>query len=137
DASHQIFLEKRVPARIRESSDKARDTMRGGMSVVVFPEGARSFTGHMGVFKRGAFMLADELQLDVVPITINGSFNVMPRMRDMKWVLWHPLRLTIHKPIAPKGQGADNIKAIEKESYDVVMSGLVDEYKGFVENPDQ
>ena len=107
------------------------------MSVVVFPEGARSFTGHMGVFKRGAFMLADELQLDVVPITINGSFNVMPRMRDMKWVLWHPLRLTIHKPIAPKGQGADNIKAIEKESYDVVMSGLVDEYKGFVENPDQ
>ena len=55
----------------------------------------------------------------------------------MKWVLWHPLRLTIHKPIAPNGQGADNIKAIEKESYDVVMSGLVDEYKGFMENPDQ
>lgn len=131
------FVDKRGPARIRETYDKARDTLRGGMSVVVFPEGARSFTGHMGVFKRGAFMLADELQLDVVPITINGSFNVMPRMRDMKWVLWHPLRLTIHKPIAPKGQGADNIKAIEKESYDVVMSGLVDEYKGFVENPDQ
>ena len=137
EASHQIFVDKRGPARIRETYDKARDTLRGGMSVVVFPEGARSFTGHMGVFKRGAFMLADELQLDVVPITINGSFNVMPRMRDMKWVLWHPLRLTIHKPIAPKGQGADNIKAIEKESYDVVMSGLVDEYKGFVENPDQ
>ena len=137
EASHQIFVDKRGPARIRETYDKARDTLRGGMSVVVFPEGARWFTGHMGVFKRGAFMLADELQLDVVPITINGSFNVMPRMRDMKWVLWHPLRLTIHKPIAPKGQGADNIKAIEKESYDVVMSGLVDEYKGFVENPDQ
>ena len=137
EASHQIFVDKRGPARIRETYDKARDTLRGGMSVVVFPEGARSFTGHMGAFKRGAFMLADELQLDVVPITINGSFNVMPRMRDMKWVLWHPLRLTIHKPIAPKGQGADNIKAIEKESYDVVMSGLVDEYKGFVENPDQ
>ena len=137
EASHQIFVDKRGPARIRETYDKARDTLRGGMSVVVFPEGARSFTGHMGVFKRGAFMLADELQLDVVPITINGSFNVMPRMRDMKWVLWHPLRLTIHKPIAPKGQGADNIKAIEKESYDVVMSGLVDDYKGFVENPDQ
>lgn len=137
EASHQIFVDKRGPARIRETYDKARDTLRGGMSVVVFPEGARSFTGHMGVFKRGAFMLADELQLDVVPITINGSFNVMPRMRDMKWVLWHPLRLTIHKPIAPKGQGADNIKTIEKESYDVVMSGLVDEYKGFVENPDQ
>lgn len=137
EASHQIFVDKRGPARIRETYDKARKTLSGGMSLVVFPEGARSFTGHMGVFKRGAFMLADDLQLDVVPITINGSFNVMPRMRDMKWVTWHPLRLTIHKPIAPQGKGNDNIKAIEKESYDVVMSGLVDEFKGFVENPDQ
>lgn len=137
EASHQIFVDKRGPARIRETYDKARKTLSGGMSLVVFPEGARSFTGHMGVFKRGAFMLADDLQLDVVPITINGSFNVMPRMSDMKWVTWHPLRLTIHKPIAPQGKGNDNIKAIEKESYDVVMSGLVDEYKGFVENPDQ
>ena len=137
EASHQIFVDKRGPARIRETYDKARDTLRDGMSVVVFPEGARTFTGHMGVFRRGAFMLADDLQLDVVPITINGSFNVMPRMRDMKWVLWHPLHLTIHKPIAPQGKGTDNIKAIEKESYNVVMSGLDKEYQGFVENPDQ
>ena len=115
EASHQIFVDKRGPARIRETYDKARKTLSGGMSLVVFPEGARSFTGHMGVFKRGAFMLADDLQLDVVPITINGSFNVMPRMRDMKWVTWHPLRLTIHKPIAPQGKGNDNIKAIEKK----------------------
>ena len=135
--ARHIFVDKSGPKAIKETIEGARRTLQGGTSLVVFPEGARSFTGHLGVFKRGAFMLADELQLDVVPITINGSFNVMPRMRDKKWVLWHPLRLTIHKPIAPKGQGADNIKAIEKESYDVVMSGLVDEYKGFVENPDQ
>ena len=82
-------------------------------------------------------MLADDLQLDVVPITINGSFDVMPRMRDMKWVLWHPLRLTIHKPIAPQGKGAENIKTVEEQSYEAVMSGLEDKYKGFVENPDQ
>ena len=137
EASHQIFVDKRGPARIRETYDKARDTLRGGMSVVVFPEGARSFTGHMGVFKRGAFMLADELQLDVVPITINGSFNVMPRMRDMKWVLWHPLKLTVHAPICPKGKGLEAEKATMKEAYDVVMSGLDKEYQGYVENPDQ
>ena len=137
EASHQIFVDKRGPARIRETYDKARKTLSGGMSLVVFPEGARSFTGHMGVFKRGAFMLADDLQLDVVPITINGSFNVMPRMRDMRWVTWHPLRLTIHKPIMPIGKGADNIKHLESKSYDAVMSGLTKEYQGFVENPDQ
>ena len=107
------------------------------MSLVGFPEGARTFTGHMGVFKRGAFMLADDIELPVVPLTINGSFDVMPCTRDMKWVVWHPLRLTIHKPIQPIGKGADNIKYLEEESYKVVMSGLEEKYQGFVENPDQ
>ena len=82
-------------------------------------------------------MLADDIELPVVPITINGSFDVMPRMRDMHWVTWHPLRLTIHQPIMPIGKGADNIKHLESKSYDSVMSGLDKEYQGFVENPDQ
>lgn len=137
EASHQIFVDKRGPSKIKETYTKARATLKDGMSLVVFPEGSRSFTGHMGVFRRGAFMLADELQLPVAPLTINGSFNVMPRMRDMHFVNWHLLTLTIHKPIAPVGQGAENIKHLEQESYQVVMSGLVPEYQGYVENPDQ
>jgi 1-acyl-sn-glycerol-3-phosphate acyltransferase len=135
--SHQIFVDKRGPRKIKETYDKARATLRDGMSLVVFPEGSRTFTGHMGVFKRGAFMLADELQLSVVPLTINGSFNIKPRTRDMNWVTWHPLRLTIHKPIDPIGQGAENVKNIETESYRVIMADLVPEYQGYTENPDQ
>lgn len=137
ESAHHIFVDKRGPSRIRETYDHARATLKGGMSLVVFPEGARTFTGHMGVFKRGAFMLADDIDLPVVPLTINGSFDVMPRMRDMHWVAWHPLRLTIHKPIQPIGKGSDNIKHLETESYKAVMSALVPEYQGFVENPDQ
>lgn len=137
EAAHHIFVDKRGASKIRATYDSARQTLQGGMSLVVFPEGARSFTGHMGVFKRGAFMLADDIELPVVPLTINGSFDVMPRTRDMKWVVWHPLRLTIHKPIQPIGKGTDNIKYLEEESYKVVMSGLEEKYQGFVENPDQ
>lgn len=137
EAAHHIFVDKRGASKIRATYDSARQTLQGGMSLVVFPEGARSFTGHMGVFKRGAFMLADDIELPVVPLTINGSFDIMPRTRDMKWVIWHPLRLTIHKPIQPIGKGADNIKYLEQESYKVVMSGLEEKYQGFVENPDQ
>ena len=107
------------------------------MSLVVFPEGSRTFTGHMGSFKRGAFMLADELQLPIAPLTINGSFNVKPRMRDIYWVFWHPLKLTIHKPINSIGKGPENISYLTDESYKVVMSGLTPEYQGYVENPDQ
>lgn len=136
-SAHHIFVDKRGASKIRETYDRARQTLQGGMSLVVFPEGARSFTGHMGVFKRGAFMLADDIELPVVPLTINGSFDIMPRTRDMKWVVWHPLRLTIHKPILPVGKGTDNIKYLEQESYKVVMGGLEEKYQGFVENPDQ
>lgn len=137
EKSHQIFVDKRGPKKIKATYDQARQTLKGGTSLTVFPEGSRTFTGHMGVFKRGAFALADELQLPVVPLTINGSFNIMPRMRDMKFARWHRLSLTIHQPIYPVGQGPENIEATKNQAYDSVMSSLVPEYQGFVENPDQ
>ena len=136
-ASRQIIIDKRGPKRIKDSYDKAREVLKGGISLVVFPEGARSFTGHMGKFTRGAFMLADELQLPVVPLTINGSFNVLPRTNDWHFVDWHPLSLTIHQPLYPVGQGTTNITTTLNDSYEAVMSGLVPEYQGFQENPDQ
>ena len=137
EKSHQIFVDKRGPSKIRKTYDQAREILKEGMSVVVFPEGARTFTGHMGIFRRGPFMLADELQLPVCPLTINGSFDIMPRMKDWHWVNWHPLKLTIHKPIRPAGKGRDNIDYLKDESYKAVMSGLVPEYQGFVRNDDQ
>ncbi len=136
-AAHHIFVDRASTSSIWRTYDEARETLRDEMSLVVFPEGARTFTGHMGVFRRGAFSLADELQLPVCPLSINGSFNVMPRMRDYRWVEWHPLRLTIHQPIAPISQGRENVDYLKKENYRVVMSGLVKEYQGYVENPDQ
>ena len=135
--SHQIFVDKRGPKKIKETYDRAREILKEGYSVTVFPEGARSFTGHMGIFRKGAFALADELQLPVVPLTINGSFDVLPRQRGFNFVNWHPLRLTIHQPIYPVGQGSENVDATLRQAYDSVMSGLVPEYQGFVENPDQ
>lgn len=137
EKAHHIFVDRRGPKKIKETYDKARATLTDGMSLVVFPEGARTFTGHMGVFRRGAFMLADELQLPVVPLTINGSFNIMPRTKDWHWVSWHPLTLTIHKPIYPLTQGTENIRRTMDKSYEDIMSALPEEYRGFVENPDQ
>jgi len=137
EKSHQIFVDKRGPKKIKATYDAARQTLQGGTSVTVFPEGARTFTGHMGVFKKGAFALADELQLPVVPLTINGSFDVLPRMRGFSFITWHRLTLTLHEPIYPVGQGAENIESTKNQAYDSVMSAIVPEYQGFVENPDQ
>jgi 1-acyl-sn-glycerol-3-phosphate acyltransferase len=135
--AHHIFVDRSGVSKIKATYDEARDVLRNGMSLVVFPEGARTFTGHMGKFRRGAFMLADELQLPVCPLTINGSFNVMPRTRDWHWVTWHPLTLTIHKPIEQKGKGREFEKEMEASSYQTIMDGLVPEYQGYVENADQ
>ena len=61
----------------------------------------------------------------------------MPRTRDWHFATWHSMTLTIHAPIYPETQGAENIKRAMDESYKTIMSGLVPEYQGFVENPDQ
>lgn len=137
EKSHQIFVDKRGPKAIKATYDAARETLKDGTSLTVFPEGARTFTGHMGEFRRGAFALADELQLPVVPLTINGSFDIMPRTRDFHFAHWHRLRLTIHEPIYPVGQGQANVDATLRQAYDSVMSALDTQYQGFVENPDQ
>ena len=136
-AAHHIFVDKRGTAKIKQTYLEAHQTLKDGMSLVVFPEGARTFTGHMGDFKRGAYMLASDLQLPVVPLTINGSFQVMPRMRDMKWVQWHPLTLTIHEPIPPKEQSSESITATLQESYQVIMKALPAELQGYQPNSDQ
>ena len=136
--SHQIFVDKSGPKKIKKTYDTAREILQEGYSVTVFPEGARSFTGHMAKFRKGAFALADELQLPVVPLTINGSFDILPRTRGFVNIIdWHPLRLTIHEPIFPTGKGPENIEAVRSQAYDTVMSALVPEYQGYVENPDQ
>ena len=95
--------------KVLETIRQAKDSLKDGVSLVVFPEGARTFTGHMGYFKKGAFQLADDLQLAVVPVTIDGSFEILPRTG--KWIHRHRMILTIHDPIPPKGKGMENIKA--------------------------
>lgn len=119
-----IFIDNRSPKKIQHSYEKARATLKDGMSLVVFPEGRRTFTGEMGPYKRGAFLLADDLQLPVVPITIEGSFQIMPRTRDFHFVHWHPLRLVIHKPVYPIGKGADNISYLLESSLAATKSAL-------------
>lgn len=132
-----IFVDKSSRAAIAETMNNARKRLQGGTSLMVFPEGSRTFCGKMGVFRRGAFQLADELGLPVVPITIDGCFDVLPRMKGFGFVKHHPLRLVIHAPIIPQSQGPENVKATLEASYEAVMSGLPERHQGFEKNPDQ
>ena len=132
-----ISVDKSGPKAIHHTYEQGRKVLRNGISLMVFPEGSRTFTGHMGFFRRGAFQLADELRLPVVPVTIDGSFDVLPRQRGFNFVTWHPLRLVIHSPIYPEASGPEEVKRVMQTSYDIIMKDLPEKYQGMVENPDQ
>lgn len=135
--ARHIFVDKSGPKAIKDTIDHARQTLKDGTSLVVFPEGSRTFTGHMGLFRKGAFQLADELQLPVVPVTIDGSFDVLTRMAGFNFVRRHPMRLVIHKPIQPVAHSAEDIKQTMQQAYETIMADLPEKYQGYKNNPDQ
>lgn len=62
-----------------ENISKMRALVADGYSLLVFPEGTRSADGKIGRFHKGAFHLAEELQLDIQPILIHGAHHVLPK----------------------------------------------------------
>lgn len=130
-----IFVDKSSPRKVYETIKHAEKVLQDGTSLMVFPEGARTFTGHMADFKKGAFLLADQLQLPVVPLTIDGSFDILPRTG--KTLSWHPMKLTIHPAIYPIGKGEANLQKLMTESYQAIEKDLPPHYQGKRKNPDQ
>jgi len=73
-----IFLDRSNPRVALESLNEAKRKLVNGTSVVIFPEGTRSKTGEIGTFKKGAFKLALDLELPVLPITLSGTKDILP-----------------------------------------------------------
>lgn len=121
-----VFVDDSSISGIRDTITEAEGRLRNGMSVVIFPEGSRSWDGCMTSFRRGAFMLAGEFKLPVVPITIDGSFKAMPRFS--KNITPCTITLTIHKPIEPKPNGF-NTKQLMAQCYENIESALPLEYR--------
>ena len=128
-----VMVDKSGPKAIAKTQAQARETLKHGTSIVVFPEGSRTFTGHMAHFRRGPFMLGHQLQLPIVPLTIDGSFEVLPRQKGFSFVKRHKLRLIIHEAIPYR----ENLDSIMHEAYDVIERDLPACLHGYVENPDQ
>ncbi len=119
--SGQIYVDNSSPAAIKETMEEAKEQIASGMSVVVFPEGSRTWNGKVGRFKRGAYTLAEEFKLPVVPITIDGSYQVMPRTAKLPH--WGTIRLIIHAPIMPSADGHD-LPTLMEESRSVILADL-------------
>lgn len=68
-----------VSSGVDGSLDHLKEKMRQGYSLIVFPEGKRMYSNKIGRFHKGAFFLAEELKLDVLPLYIHGNSEVLPK----------------------------------------------------------
>jgi len=103
----------------------SKQVVEQGLNMTIYMEGHRSFDGKLLPFKKGPFYLAMECGVPVVPVTITGTHDVMPKGRfalkpGVVTVIFHP-------PIEPKDFG--NRECLMEKVRSVIDSGLPEEYR--------
>lgn len=73
-----IFIDRKNRKESQDSIRLSAEKIRGGVSVLIFPEGTRTRDGSIGPFKYGAFKLALDTKAPIVPFSISGSFEANP-----------------------------------------------------------
>ncbi len=98
-----------------------------GYSFLIFPEGTRSRDGKIQEFRRGGFFLALSSQAPIVPISIQGSYELMPK--GSFYVKRGTLKVVFHSPIpVPESSTDDLNKLMDKVKRDI-QSGLEEDSK--------
>lgn len=90
----------------RAALQKAREWLRKGVSVLFFPEGTRSLDGQIHDFKLGAFKLAHEERIEILPLVIDGTGDAVPK-KSWYFEKTSPFFLSIGRPVALQGEGVD------------------------------
>lgn len=93
---------------LKESIQKLAEVLRKGKNVIIFPEGTRTYTGEVGEFKKSFAILSSELNVPIVPVTIQGANNALPRGSIIPKP-WKEIRIKFHKPVYPAGMTYDMI----------------------------
>ena len=103
--------------------DRCAELLRNNVWVLIFAEGTRKIdgcTGPIGPFKAGAFKLALDEDVPVVPITISGARHIMP-VRGFPYLAYGRCKLIIHPPVASKGK---TVEALMGECRSIIATRL-------------
>jgi 1-acyl-sn-glycerol-3-phosphate acyltransferase len=122
EALGHIFIDRSSTKAALETIDKAKDKIKGGTSMVFFPEGTRSRTGELLPFKKGAYRFAFDLDLPILPVTISGTRRIMPPgTLDVR-----PGRaeIYIHPPVDISQYSLENINDLMTYTRNIIQSPL-------------
>jgi 1-acyl-sn-glycerol-3-phosphate acyltransferase len=110
------------------SMNKVAEVIRQGTSVFVFPEGTRSADGVIRAFKKGVFVLAVKSEQPIVPISISGSYRILPKN---SWLI-HPgvITFTIGQPIRSSAADAKSRDSLLEAVREAVRAHLTTEEAG-------
>ena len=122
-ASRNIFIDRSNLERARESIRKGLDRLPAGVSVIFFAEGTRSHDGKLRDFKKGGFVVALERNFPILPITVNGSRNILPKGS----IVFKPGRISVvvGDPIETRGYTHESMGELMEKTRKVVQSNLV------------
>src|SRR5437660_1594651 len=99
--SGQVCVDQQNPTRSVGQLKSALRTLKRGMPLVIFPEGGRTPDGRIQPFLPGAFFLAIKAQVDIVPIALVGTYELLPM--DTYHIKPRPLEMRVGEPIATAG----------------------------------
>jgi 1-acyl-sn-glycerol-3-phosphate acyltransferase len=103
----------------------ARAVVRQGINMTIYVEGGRSFDGKLLPFKKGPFYLAEECKVPVVPVTISGTYDAMPKRRFS--IKPGKVSVIFHDPIEPKDFGTR--ESLMEKVRSAIDSGLPSEFR--------
>lgn len=124
-----IFVDNSSPKAARESIIEAEKSLSKGASVAIFPEGSRTYDGKMIRFRKGAYQMAVDQHLPVVPITLNGPFYVLP-IGSLN-LCRHRMEMIVHPPISLEGINTTNkgLQQVADQTRKIIEADLWNEFK--------
>ena len=117
-----VYIDRSKPERAVASLREAKKRVVNGISVMFFAEGTRSRTGELGPFKKGAFRMAIDLGVPILPISIQGTRNSLPA----KTIDLRPGKATIviHPPISMENYTVEDLEKLMIEVKEIIQSGM-------------
>ena len=100
-----IYVDRKSPKAALQSLNEAKQKISNGTSVLIFPEGSRSKEKEMKQFKKGAFKLATEMELDILPVTVVDSYKIL--RKGFLNLVPGKTGLIIHQPVIIKNYNDD------------------------------